>query len=331
MMITEARTRPNWSTPDARQILTADAPREAWLKARTNGLGGTDVATLRGVNPYRGPFRLWLDKTGCGDDFTGSDAAQRGTWLEPHLADWFHDQTDIAVRRVGLLASRTQDHRLASIDRLTSDGGILEIKTHDRMATVAKQWADGGVGDSALVQAQWYLAVTGRSHAWFVVMIGDTPSLRGPIPRDEDLIKVLEVAADLFWIDHVEPGVAPPVDMFTITEDEVAARWPNIEPEAITDITGPDGFGLEMDLADFLHADAEAKRHKAIADACKTRIKAFAAGREFLALDGRQVARIQSITSRRLDSALLKAEHPEITDVYTRASISQRVTIKETS
>lgn len=38
--------------------------RDAWLKIRTSGIGGSDAGTIMGANPWKSPYQLWLEKTG---------------------------------------------------------------------------------------------------------------------------------------------------------------------------------------------------------------------------------------------------------------------------
>ena len=43
---------------------TENMPYEGWLKVRKNGIGGSDASVVCGINRYRSPVELWMDKTG---------------------------------------------------------------------------------------------------------------------------------------------------------------------------------------------------------------------------------------------------------------------------
>ena len=43
---------------------TKDLSREEWLKLRRQGIGGSDVSIIAGINPFKSVYQLWLDKTG---------------------------------------------------------------------------------------------------------------------------------------------------------------------------------------------------------------------------------------------------------------------------
>ena len=43
---------------------TKDLSHEEWLKYRTQGIGGSDVSIIAGINPFKSVHQLWLEKTG---------------------------------------------------------------------------------------------------------------------------------------------------------------------------------------------------------------------------------------------------------------------------
>ena len=115
-----------WALPDGRLVLPAGASREQWLTERRKGIGGSDIATLLGVNPYQSEYELWLDKSGRAGPDEQTGAMQRGVWLEPRLAAIFSERTGLAVRRCGLVKNRYDGRVRATPDRLAEDGGCVE-------------------------------------------------------------------------------------------------------------------------------------------------------------------------------------------------------------
>ena len=45
-------------------VKTAGLSRNEWLRYRTQGIGGSDVSIIAGINPFRSVYQLWLEKTG---------------------------------------------------------------------------------------------------------------------------------------------------------------------------------------------------------------------------------------------------------------------------
>jgi len=316
-----------WACPDARLVLRADAPREEWLAARTTGLGGSDASVVAGVNRWTSAYELWLDKTGRrpGDAAQAmSEAMEWGIRLEAVIADWFVDTTGIPVRRAGLMRHRARPWQLASVDRLTGDGGGLEVKTLSWR--VASEWDDDQVADHAEVQAQHYMAVTGRPHWWVVGLVdGRSPQLRR-VDRNPDLIATLTGMEETFWTSHVLADVPPPVTALAL--DAVKERWSTVELEQV-----------DLDPDQVLPAIARMTAAKTARKAAETEEKTAAAViREALGpaavglVDGRVVATCKQVTTTRFNAAALRADHPDLAAGYTATASYRRLHIpKETS
>lgn len=76
------------------------ADREVWLRDRKKGIGGSDVAAVLGLSPWRTPLDVFNDKTAeTVDEKPQSDAAHFGTILEDVVADEFARRTGFKVMR----------------------------------------------------------------------------------------------------------------------------------------------------------------------------------------------------------------------------------------
>lgn len=76
------------------------ADRETWLRDRKKGIGGSDVAAVLGLSPWRTPLDVFNDKTAeTVDDKPQSDAAHFGTILEDVVAEEFARRTGFKVMR----------------------------------------------------------------------------------------------------------------------------------------------------------------------------------------------------------------------------------------
>ena len=314
------RARPAWAHPDAHRILPTDAPRHEWLTARRQGIGGSDASTIAGVG-YGSLFELWLDKTGRLPDEPETPAMRFGRLAEPLLRDAFTAETGIDVRRVGLLQSKARPWQQVSLDGLTSDGGILEMKTAGWR--LAGDWADGQTADHAEVQIQHALAVTGRSHGWAIALIERDFHIRR-VERDDALIDTLTAMERAFWEDCVLPDREP---VLTAADLDVTRR---LHP-AVTDLdtawADPDWLrGLLADRADAAANVKAAKDALAALDA--TLIHAIGDHEAIGArVDGQPLiyATRKTITSRRLDLDALRAAHPDIADQHTHSAESRRL------
>lgn len=288
----------NWKVPNAKLILSADASRQDWLNTRRDYLGGSDMAEITGASSFTTPFAIWQDKTSTEDPVEEQkDIFWFGQEVEPLLAARFTADTGIATRNVGTYVSKEHPWAMANPDRLTADGGVLEIKTTGIYTDKAKDWKAGEVPDNAYVQTQFYLGVTGRSHAWFIALVDRTPHIIGPVERDEKLIAEIMATGAEFWA-YVESNTPPPVDLSTVTADELNVRYPHIlDPESCAEAPLP-----ELVTDDLQRLTAVKDTEKSIKDertAIETRLKAVIGDHEYLTVNGRPVARWQSVAGRR--------------------------------
>jgi putative phage-type endonuclease len=187
-------TTQSFALPQARLVLPYSAPREEWLEARRQGIGGSDALACLGLDPWRTRMEVYLDKLGQAPEREQTDRMRWGQLLEPTILAWFTERTGIPVRRRGLVQSRQRPWQMVSLDAITADGGIAEIKNTNFFRR--DEWADDQVADGAEAQSQHGLAVTGRSHAWVIAQIAGEPPVIRRVERDEDLI------ADITAMEH---------------------------------------------------------------------------------------------------------------------------------
>ena len=185
---------------------------EKWLKTRDLGIGGSDAAVIMGMNSYKSPYQLWMEKTGQVEppDLSGNQYVYWGTKNEANIADWFQEETGKKVKRLGTLQSREYPFMLANVDRtVIGENAGLEIKTAG--VSQAKKWKGDEIPDAYYCQCLHYLAVTGAARWYIAVLIGGNEALYKTVERNEEDIKALIQAEADFW-HLVETNTPPPVD-----------------------------------------------------------------------------------------------------------------------
>ena len=117
-------------------VETADLPREKWLEYRRLGIGGSDVAAILGISPFRTDRDLYYDKLNIvtSDDEGNWVAMEMGNLLEPLVARIFAKKTGLKIyQRKCMFQHPHYPWMLADLDYLVElpDGttAILEIKT----------------------------------------------------------------------------------------------------------------------------------------------------------------------------------------------------------
>lgn len=310
--------------------LTKEMSRENWLESRKNGLGGSDCAAIAGLNKWKSPLAVYLEKTGQYENNEINEAMQIGTEMEDWVTDKFvrefEKETGNKVkiqRRNAILQHPEYPFMLANLDREIIDKnagrGILECKTASEY--MLDQWTDEKIPDSYMLQVQHYLAVTGYTWAFIAVLIGGNKFRYRYIPRDEELITYLIKIESDFW-QLVEDKTPPAIDGLECTKDLLSKLYPDSKPGSIE--LPPDASKWLRDREDWKKQveDAQLKLNEA-----ENQIKNIM-GENEIAWHGEQRVTWRSVISNRVDSKRLKVEQPEIYSQYVNESKSRRFTVK---
>ena len=297
--------------------------REEWKALRKQYIGGSDAASVVGMNPFSSPFSLWAEKVGKTPEFEGNLATEVGTFLEEFVAKKFERETGKTVRRCNLsLVNDEYPWAIANVDRLIvgEDAG-LEIKTTSELNM--KRFKNGEYPGNYYCQCVHYLAVTGKKRWYLAVLIGNREFLIFTIDRDEEEIKALMDAEREFWNTYVLPKKTPPVDGHSATS------------EAIKKIFSEEA-GDSIDLSGFLDVfqqrkavNEQIKNLKTELDGLDNRVK-VAMGSMAKGTCGRFSVSWKLQNTSGLDRDKIKADFPEI-DFSKYASQSRvfRVTEKK--
>lgn len=304
-------------TPTGILVAPADTPRERWLELRRQGIGGSDALAVAGLDPWKTRMEVYLDKTGQLPERDATDAMAWGSMVEATIAGWFTARTGIRTRRCGLLRHADRPWQMVSVDRLTADGGVLEIKNtgHWRRG----EWEDDQVADGAEAQGQHALAVTGRGHVWFAAQIGGQPPVFRRIARDEQMIADLTAIEEEFW-DLVLARTPPALEGGAKAADLIARIYPRAVSRLEVKLAD-DELGLLREYADAHAAEAAAKQRK---ETAKAQVTALIGDAETAVHDGEVVATWSNRSRVSCDYDLLRERWPEAaTQVLTERHYRQ--------
>ena len=215
---------------------TKDLSHEEWLKYRTQGIGGSDVSILAGINPFKSVHQLWLEKTGQGELEEGdTEYTHFGTLLEPIVRKEFTARTGIKVRQKHMiLQSEEYPFMTANLDGTINDNGemaIFEAKT----ASAFKQdiWEEG-IPAPYILQIQHYMAVTGARKTYIAAIVGGNHFYCHMMERDEEMIEKIILMEKHFWEENVLGGIEPVPDGSEATTNYFNSKFGHSNGETIT-------------------------------------------------------------------------------------------------
>jgi len=304
---------------------TEGLSREDWLAYRNLGIGGSDASVVCGINKYKSPIELWMEKTGQLPPEETGEAAYWGTRMEPLIREEFAMHTGIKVIAVNqILRSKEYPFMLANLDgvcRCPVHGKcIFEAKTAN--AFLAGEWEGELVPQEYILQIQHYLCVTGYNGAYIAVLVGGNSFQWKFVERDEELISMLIRYERDFWA-HVEDDVPPALDGSDACAKFLNRRYPN--SIALSKITLPDSASdliLQYNEASE-QLDKFTEQKQKAANMLKQML-----GEHETGVVGNNFVKWQTVTQERFSTKLLEAEQPEIYAKYTVKSSHKRFTVK---
>lgn len=308
--------------------------RDEWLEARRKGIGGSDAAAILGLDPWRTPLAVYLDKRGeLPDD--DSEAAEWGRRLEAFVADGAvdrinHDRAAAGLppvkarRRHAILQHPDHPFMLASLDREIvgheRGPGVMEVKTTGYWA--ARQWdhgSDPDLPEQWHVQHQHYLAVTGRTHGWLAVLVAGQRLLVEQVERDDELIGALVEVEAAFW-RRVQAGEPPPA----------SARDDDVTKTAYARATPGRSVVLPAEARDLIEQRQAARAaESAAADRRKeaeARLRQLIGDAEvaFLPGDDRPCFTYKRFAPEKFNAKAFKAANPNLYEQFKRESPYRR-------
>jgi putative phage-type endonuclease len=256
--------------------LPEELSEEEWLARRKQGLGGTDVAAIVGVNPYRAPFDVYCEKMGLVDAQPPNDQMEYGRHNEAFALRLYrkysgHDNTLTLGRR--LFHHSDIPLWLGTPDAIVPHGGPgVEAKT----ASYYQQklhWGEPGtdeVPDWYRIQVEWYMPLVSRDVFDFAAWFAGTNFEMYRVTREEVLLEQLAEAAKRFWRDHILAQHPPPMGAGAAAEAYLRKMFPT-ELSMAREAT-PDEEAALMQL---WQARATTTTAQQIEDALENQVKAL--------------------------------------------------------
>lgn len=305
-------------------VNTLNINKSEWLQWRKNGLGGSDAGAVAGVNPWKSPLSVYLEKIGEIEEQEDNEKMRQGRDFEDYVASRFTEETGLKVRRKNAILQHPKyEFMLANIDRwIVGKNEGLEIKTTSPFNT--KDWDDDKIPPYYELQCHHYMAVTGADSWWIAVLILNTAFVYKKIERDEEIINYLIKIEKNFWENHVLKNQMPAPDGSEDAQNLINDKYSNsavgsqitIEDNSFKD------KAKRMDEVQKLIKELEKEK-----DTLKQEIQ-LRMGESEKAIIGDHVANWKGITSNRFNSKQFKKDYPDLYKEYVNQTSYRRFTLK---
>lgn len=297
--------------------------REEWLTLRQRGIGGSDAAAIMGLNQYKSPIDVFLEKTTPVTESADNAYTRWGKRLEAVIRDAFTEETGIAILTPQtMFQSVSHPFMLASVDGLGTDERgdlfILECKNTTRRDL----WQGEDVPLSYLIQLLHYLSVTGAKYGRFAVLAnGHDFFITPPIHRDESVLASLIEKETFFWQEYVEKQTLPPITE-AAADVEAASRLQSSDDVLLL----PDTFEPLLEKREILRSrKSEIERDQEQID---LQVKA-ALGTHGCGMCKDYVVNWRSVDRTVFQTKLFQQQHPDLYSQFTTQSTSRRFEVRK--
>lgn len=323
----------------ARIILPECAGRGPWLAARRDGIGGSEVGALIGVNEYETAFSIYDKKTRTDPDVELTGAAiEWGHRLEDVVAMKTAEEIGMVSRFGGGLWAdkerpflRVTPDRFATKPRSWYAEALIECKTagDDEHWTSGNITATGqGSGSAPLsyqCQVQWQMGIIGMRKAFLgCFVVGRERSFYTvEVDFNPEWFAEMTAAAERFWHDNLLGGEIPMHDLRHPKTEEMLKK---ISPSVVRPSVDLPEESIDL-LRDYKIAKERLKTAETEMDAIKNFFRMWTADAGAGYLGEQKVVSYPEVSTSSFDTKAFREDHPELVEKYTRSSKHRRLTI----
>lgn len=302
------------------QVANTIAPEQ---HDRRKLIGGSDVAAILGISPWKTPLDVYLDKIQPRSEKPDQNKARvysRGKRMEPYVVDLLAEESGAKIVRRGQRYRDPEfDFMAAEIDAETDRYENVEIKTVSPFK--AKEWGEEQSDEVPVhytAQVMHGLMVTGRSTCIFGVLIGADDFRIYRVLRDEETIAAMRAKEVEFWDRIVRRDPPPPSTAGDILElfERDSGRVINADESTIKAV-------YRMREIKELLKPLEREYEK-----LKERVQIYMQDAAVLAVGGIPLATWKTQTSNRFDQQAFAAAHPLLLEQFKHASESRVFRLK---
>lgn len=297
-------------------------------------IGGSDIAAVLGVSPWKTPLDLYLDKIAPRVEGQRKRVFTRGIRWEGVVAEMLTETLVAEGHTVSVVAANRRyiDSAVpffaSEIDYEIRLDGAEEIRNVELKTVhpfLAREWGESG-GDSLpvhyMAQVMWGLGVTGRQRGYLAALFGADELRVYPVERDDETIAAMRQRAGQFWTENVMVGIPPE----PATLEDLSKLFDQDNPNAAPLLADQ---ALVEQLLRLRAINAEVKAREAEAEAIEFVVKRAMRDCTTLVLpNGKTACEWKQRSGSWLDETALKEAHPKLVRDHTRKWEKRVFTVK---
>lgn len=303
---------------------TEDMEKDEWLNIRKQGIGGSDCSVICGLNQYKSPVALWMEKTGQIEPQEAGETVYWGIIMEPIIRKEFSLRTNLKVRLAPfMLKHPVYDFMIADLDGIVDDPVYSECVFEAKTSSVFRrdEWEDDKIPEEYMLQIQHYMAVTGSKRTYIAVLLGGNQFKYKAIERDDDLIGMIIKLEEHFW-KCVKEKTPPEMDGTEASTELLNRLYPASTKKQI--LLPPEAGEL---INQYVTAKAREKEESELKDEASNKLKSLL-GENETGIYEDNIISWKSISAEKFDSKKLQDQEPEIYKKYLNKSSYRRFTVK---
>ena len=299
-----------------------NAEKIQWLQARSLGIGGSEITSVMGLDPYRTPYALWEQKTGRAPDFGGNKFTEMGNYLEPVVAQMFQDKSGYEVYVPAQEHWQHPDypHLLGTPDRFVSmkhGDGVLEIKTTQKR--ISREDVMEGSALNWYFQVQWYMGISDRKKGFLAWLCSGVDFDWIEFDFNPEIFADMVEAGNNFWNDHVLADAPPP----PLTKEDIMKTIGRVLPDPIE--LPEEALRYHFQIKE---NKAKIKELEGANDELTTAVQLLMMDKSIATYQGATLFTWKESNPTRLDQKALKEEQPEVWEKYAKTTSQRTFLVK---
>lgn len=292
---------------------------------RRQYIGGSDVSSILGINPWKTALDLWYEKIATHQPEAQMKAVfKRGIRWEGAVAEMLVEDMERQGHKIEIVGSnhRYADAEIAffasEIDFEIKIDGASEI-TNVELKTVhpfrIKEWGESGTDELPLhylAQVMWGLGVTRRKQGRLAVLFGADELRTYSIEADAQTIEAMRSRAQQFWFGCVQANEPPGPTTLSDIDLLYPQAGDQVEP-----LRADDQLTAQVLRLRAIKQEIDAREAESLAIEFDLRL-ALKQASELLLPNGKLAIEWKGRSGSYFDETAFKAEHPGLAKQFNK-------------